>query len=141
MVRNKVFLFLSMKVDWQKKGTPMSRVIFWYVKSSRDDPFAEVALDVVANKKFRGISANLFSTNNEQTGINLMVDYVDWVDADYADTNPNNWRGVLSNDQITTWHEYSFARTPGIRTYLGNSVFNGVFDWATPCLQCDQYTP
>ena len=82
----------------------MSRVIFWYVKSSRDDPFAEVALDVVANKKFRGISANLFSTNNEQTGINLMVDYVDWVDADYADTNPNNWRGVLSNDQITTWH-------------------------------------
>jgi hypothetical protein len=73
-----------MKVDWQKKGTPMSRVIFWYVKSSRDDPFAEVALDVVANKKFRGISANLFSTNNEQTGINLMVDYVDWVDADYA---------------------------------------------------------
>jgi hypothetical protein len=64
-----------------------------------------------------------------------MVDYVDWVDADYADTNPNNWRGVLSNDQITTWHEYSFARTPGIRTYLGDSVFNGVFDWATPCLQ------
>jgi hypothetical protein len=31
----------------------------------------------------------------------------------------NNWRGVLSNDQITIWHEYSFARTPGIRTYLG----------------------
>ncbi len=119
----------------------MSRVIFWYVKSSRGDPLAETALDVVANIGFRGKSANLFSTNDEQTGINLMVDYVNWVDADYADTNPNNWRGVLSNDQITTWHEYSFARTPGIRTYLGDSVFNGVFDWATPCLQCDQYTP
>ena len=124
-----------------KKETQMSRMIFWHSRYSSGDPLAETALDVVANIGFRGKSANLFSTNDEQTGINLMVDYVNWVDADYADTNPNNWRGVLSNDQITTWHEYSFARTPGIRTYLGNSVFNGVFDWATPCLQCDQYTP
>jgi hypothetical protein len=31
------------------------------------------------------------------------VDYVDWVDRDYADTSQSNWRGVLSNDQINSW--------------------------------------
>jgi hypothetical protein len=33
-----------------------------------------------------------------------MVDYVDWVDRDYADISQSNWRGVLSNDQINSWH-------------------------------------
>jgi hypothetical protein len=42
--------------------------------------------------------------NNEQLRINLMVDYVDWVDRDYADISQSNWRGVLSNDQINSWH-------------------------------------
>ncbi|CAC9977428.1 hypothetical protein, partial [uncultured Gammaproteobacteria bacterium] len=57
-----------------KKGTPMSRVIFWHVRYSRDDPFAPTALDVVANRGFRGKSANMLSPmNNEQLGINLMV--------------------------------------------------------------------
>ncbi|SSC07407.1 hypothetical protein BTURTLESOX_1972 [bacterium endosymbiont of Bathymodiolus sp. 5 South] len=31
--------------------------------------------------------------NNERLGVNLMVDYVRWVDRDYADINLNNWRG------------------------------------------------
>ncbi|CAC9488124.1 hypothetical protein [uncultured Gammaproteobacteria bacterium] len=58
------------------------------VRYSRDDPFAPTALDVVANRGFRGKSANMLSPmNNEQLGINLMVDYVDWVDRDYADTS------------------------------------------------------
>jgi hypothetical protein len=42
--------------------------------------------------------------NNEQLRINLMVDYVDWVDRDYVDTSQSNWSGVLSNDQINSWH-------------------------------------
>jgi hypothetical protein len=43
--------------------------------------------------------------NNEQLRISLMVDYVDWVDRDYADISQSNWSGVLSNDQINSWHE------------------------------------
>jgi hypothetical protein len=41
------------------------------------------------------IANALSPMNNEQLGVNLMVDYVRWVDRDYADINPNNWRGVL----------------------------------------------
>jgi hypothetical protein len=40
--------------------------------------------------------------NNEQLGVNLMVDYVDWVDRDYADTSQSNWRGVLSSQPLKT---------------------------------------
>jgi hypothetical protein len=49
--------------------------------------------------------------NNEQLRINLMVDYVDWVDRDYADISQSNWSGVLSNDQINSWHNNTFDRT------------------------------
>jgi hypothetical protein len=62
-----------------KKETQMSRMIFWHSRYSSGDPLAETALDVVANIGFRGKSANLFSTNDEQTGINLMVDYVNYL--------------------------------------------------------------
>jgi hypothetical protein len=51
--------------------------------------------------------------NNEQLRINLMVDYVDWVDRDYADISQSNWRGVLSNDQINSWHNNTFRQNIG----------------------------
>jgi hypothetical protein len=121
-----------------KKGTPMSRIIFWYVRDSRDDPFAPTALDVVANRGFRGKSANMLSPmNNEQLGINLMVDYVDWVDRDYADTSQSNWRGVLSNDQIDSWHNNTFDRTPWSGIYGGNIPFTD----SMICSTCDPYNP
>ena len=121
-----------------KKGTPASRMIFWHSRYSSGDPFAETALDVVANIGFRGKSANILSPiNNEQLGINLMVDYVDWVDKDYADTSQSNWGGVLSNDQIDSWHNNTFDRTPWSGIYGGNIPFTD----SMICSTCDPYNP
>lgn len=128
--------------DYQRKlsqqKTPMSRVIFWHSRNSQVDPFASTALDVVANRGIRGITANMLSpVNNEQLGLNLMVDYVDWIDRDYADTNPNNWRGVLSNDQINNWHSNTFDRTPRSGFYGGKLPFTN----SLICNVCDSYNP
>ncbi|VVM25157.1 hypothetical protein BSPWISOXPB_5128 [uncultured Gammaproteobacteria bacterium] len=121
-----------------KRGAPLSRVLFWHMRNSEGDPFALTALDVVANRGLRGISANMLAPiNNEQLGINLMVDYVDWVDRDYADTSQSNWRGVLSNDQINSWHNNTFDRTPWSGTYGGNIPFTD----SMICSTCDSYNP
>ncbi|VVH51526.1 hypothetical protein BPUTSESOX_170, partial [uncultured Gammaproteobacteria bacterium] len=117
-----------------EEGTQESRVEFWLSRYSRGDTFAPTALKVVFNQGFPML-ANLTSLiNNEQLGINLMVDYVDWIDRDYADTNPNNWRGILSDDQITAWHDHSFARTPWATFYIGR--FSSVCEHF-----CDPYNP
>ncbi|VVM27342.1 hypothetical protein BSPWISOXPB_1154 [uncultured Gammaproteobacteria bacterium] len=76
-----------------KNGTQTSRKMFWASRDLRGDPFASTALDVVYNRGL-GMIANASSLmNNERLGVNLMVDYVRWVDRDYADINLNNWRG------------------------------------------------
>jgi hypothetical protein len=73
--------------------------------------------------------------NNEQLRISLMVDYVDWVDRDYADISQSNWSGVLSNDQINSWHNNTFDRTLGSGIYGGNIPFtDGMI-----CSTCDLY--
>ncbi len=105
-----------------------------YLTYSRGDMFALTALKVVYNQGYYML-ANLSSLiNNKQLGINLMVDYVDWMDRDYADTNSNNWEDILSNDQITAWHDHSFARTPWATVYIGR--FSSVCEHF-----CDPYNP
>ncbi|SMN13690.1 hypothetical protein BHECKSOX2_813 [Bathymodiolus heckerae thiotrophic gill symbiont] len=126
--------------DYQRKlsqqKTPMARITFWHVRNSQGDPFASTALDVVANRGIRGISANILSPiNNEQLGINLMQDYISWIDRDYANINTNNRRGVLSIDQINSWHNNTFDRTPWSGFYGGNLPFtNDII-----CNGCDSY--
>jgi hypothetical protein len=116
------------------EGTQASRLAFWQSRYSRGDTFALTALKVIDNHSYYMISNLSSPINNKQLGINLMVDYVDWIDRDYADTNPNNWRGILSNDQITAWHDYSFARTPWSTVYIGR--YSSVCDHF-----CDSYNP
>ncbi|MBA5248479.1 MAG: hypothetical protein FE834_02935 [Gammaproteobacteria bacterium] len=119
------------------KNTPLSRVIFWHSRNSRNDPFAPTALDVVANRGF-GILANALSPiNNKQLGLNLLTDYGKWIDRDFADMHPDNQRGVLSNDQITDWHDFSFGRTPWASMYLGKF---GRESWVCSP-SCDSYNP
>jgi RHS repeat-associated protein len=132
-----------------KQGVPISdnerilsqngfREEFWENRDVRGDPFAPTALEVVNDSSVKGWFANALSAfNNKELGLNLMVDYVNWIDRDYADTNPNNWSGVLSNDQITNWHDYSFNRTPWATGYIGNL---GPKSWVCSP-SCDSYSP
>ncbi|VVM25590.1 hypothetical protein BSPWISOXPB_1884 [uncultured Gammaproteobacteria bacterium] len=76
-----------------KNGIQTSRKMFWASRDLRGDPFASTALDVVYNRGLGMIENASSLMNNERLGVNLMVDYVRWVDRDYADINLNNWRG------------------------------------------------
>ncbi|VVM17743.1 hypothetical protein BSPWISOXPB_1188 [uncultured Gammaproteobacteria bacterium] len=76
-----------------KKWKQTSRKMFWASRDLRGDPFASTALDVVYNRGLGMIENASSLMNNERLGVNLMVDYVRWVDRDYADINLNNWRG------------------------------------------------
>ena len=47
-----------------------------------------------------------------------MTDYVTWVTRDY-NLSIGTRRGVLSRDQIDSWHDYTFDRTPKWQIYGG----------------------
>lgn len=117
-----------------------AREEFWKSRELRGDPFAPVALDVVNNEDWGRVANILGFYNNEELGVNLMHDYVDWVDNDYSDSNNANWRGILSRDQIDNWHHHSFDRTPGWQFY-GGSGLDFIANWYVCSYGCDAYTP
>ncbi len=132
--------------EYAAKG---ERFGFWMSRFLKGDPFAPTGLMVATNDGLAawgansiGMAFNSFSHEKlTALGVDLMRTYVKYVDADYLDMNAGNWRGVLSNDQITQWHHEVFPRNdipkyayPGI--YIPNRYDSFICKGG-----CDGYSP
>ncbi|WXG51669.1 MAG: RHS repeat-associated core domain-containing protein [Candidatus Sedimenticola sp. (ex Thyasira tokunagai)] len=132
--------------EYAAKG---ERFGFWMSRFLKGDPFAPTGLMVATNDGLAawgansiGMAFNSFSHEKlTALGVDLMRTYVKYVDADYLDMNAGNWRGVLSNDQITQWHHEVFPKNNIPKyAYPGTYILNR-YDSFICKGGCDGYSP
>jgi hypothetical protein len=136
--RNSTFALTSGDVG----GAELFRIGFWEDRYLRGDPLAANGLGVVLNNTFAGQLTNRLAgtqgARGTRVGVDIISTYVRYIDQDFANTNFRNWRGVLSEFQITAFHREVFARQ-GIPM---SRYLPGWVPGVTACSpKCDPYSP
>jgi RHS repeat-associated protein len=136
--RNSTFALTSGDIG----GAELFRIGFWEDRYLRGDPLAANGLGVVLNNKWQGQLTNFLAgtqgARGTRVGVDIISTYVRYLDQDFANTSLGNWRGVLSDDQITAFHREVFARQ-GIPM---SRYLPGWIPGVTACKpKCDPYSP
>lgn len=123
-------------------GAQLFRIGFWENRYLRGDPLAANGLGVVLNNTFTGQLTNRLAgtqgARGTRVGVDIISTYVRYIDQDFANMNFRNWRGMLSNSQITEFHREVFARQ-GIPM---SRYLPGWVPGVTACSpKCDPYSP